>query len=181
MSLIMSLNSSLIKAVIETELQNCSDIKINSLTQTNCCFRTDPHLIRVSPYSFSYDHSQMKPYMFWSSLINVLRCLLIGSPSLERLSFVSLPCILNAMLLDVLIAGIYGRHRVRAAASCSPAPLQRLRHLDLRRTDVAMLTVKRIMQRSRELRYVDLSYCWNISKQDCMDLKRSDRVEIIWE
>ncbi|XP_024132165.1 uncharacterized protein si:ch211-214j8.12 isoform X1 [Oryzias melastigma] len=131
--------------------------------------------------SFSYDHSQMKPYMFWSSLINVLRCLLIGSPSLERLSFVSLPCILNAMLLDVLIAGIYGRRRVRAAASCSPAPLQRLRHLDLRRTDVAMLTVKMIMQRSRELRYVDLSYCWNISKQECMDLKRSDRVEIIWE
>ncbi|RVE68396.1 hypothetical protein OJAV_G00091140 [Oryzias javanicus] len=142
-----------------------------------------PQMTNLCSFSlcFSYEHSQMKPCMSWMSLKNVLKCLLVGSPLLERLSLVSVPCILNIILQRIVFGGILGRRRARAAASCSPMPLERLRHIDLRRTDVEMATVKNIMLRSKELRYVDLSYCWKISKQECMELKRSNRVEIVWE
>lgn len=116
----------------------------------------------------------MKPFMFWMSLRKVLKCLLIGSPLLEKLSLVSLPCPLNNVLQNVL-----QRASVGTPAS-PPLPLGRVKHLDLARTDVQMITIKSIMQRSRRLKFVDVSHCWQISQLQWLDCKRVRSVEVVW-
>uniref|UniRef100_A0A1A7WHB6 Si:ch211-214j8.12 n=1 Tax=Iconisemion striatum TaxID=60296 RepID=A0A1A7WHB6_9TELE len=121
--------------------------------------------------SFSYEHSQMKPVMSWMSLKKVLRCLLIGSPLLEKLSLVSLPCPLNRVLQDVL----------QSVNLNSPdVPLGRLERVDLMRTDVQMITVKSLIQLNKRLKYVDVSYCWQISQLEWSELKRARKVEVVW-
>uniref|UniRef100_A0A8C8E1I0 Si:ch211-214j8.12 n=1 Tax=Oryzias sinensis TaxID=183150 RepID=A0A8C8E1I0_9TELE len=138
-----------------------------------------PNLCSLS-LSFSYEHSQMKPAMSWTSLQRVLKCLLIGSPSLEKLSFVSVPCPLNGVLWSLLFGANWARRHVRASACFPPTPLERLQRIDLRRTDVLMGTVNMIMQHSKRLRFVDLSHCWNISKVEYLNRKSCDRVQVVW-
>eukprot|EP00064_Thunnus_orientalis_P012920 superscaffoldBa00002039_g12956 len=124
--------------------------------------------------NFSYEHSQMKPVMSWMSLRRTLRCLLTGSPLLEKLSLVSLPCPLNCVLQDVLrVVDLDLNH-------CLPMPLGRVQHLNLPRTDVKMITVKSIMQRSKRLKYVDVSYCWQISQLEWLDSKKFSKVQVVW-
>lgn len=115
--------------------------------------------------------------MSWMSLRKVLKCLLTGSPLLEKLSLVALPCPLNSVLQDAL-------HVVDLNLSDStdlpPMPLGRLQHIDLPRTDVTMITVKSIMQRSKRLKFVDVSYCWQISQLEWMGCKMFSKVQVVW-
>ncbi|XP_068166683.1 uncharacterized protein si:ch211-214j8.12 [Antennarius striatus] len=127
---------------------------------------------------FFYEHSQMKPVMSWMSLRKALRCLLIGSPLLEKISLVSLPCPVNSVLLDVL--GAAGQIDFANSADCPPMPLGRVRHIELPRTDVKTLTVKSVMQRSKRIKYVDVSYCWQISMNQWLDCKTLSKVEVVW-
>ncbi|XP_034726776.1 uncharacterized protein si:ch211-214j8.12 [Etheostoma cragini] len=138
-----------------------------------------PHLCSLT-LSFSYEHGQMKPVMSWMSLKRALGCLLTGSPLLEKLSLVSLPCPLDCVFSDVL-----GRLDLDldldADSTDSPrVPLARLRHVELPRTDVTMVTVKRMMQRSKRLKYVDVNHCWQISLQEWSDCKKIRKVQVVW-
>ncbi|XP_076587485.1 uncharacterized protein LOC143321186 [Chaetodon auriga] len=129
---------------------------------------------------FSYEHSQMKPVMSWMSLRMVLKCLLAGSPLLEKLSLVSLPCPLSDVLQDVMHTEASDPHLSADSTGLPPIPLGRVRHIDLSRTDVTIITVKRVIQRSKTLKYVNLSYCWQISDHERWDIKRISKAEIVW-
>lgn len=122
---------------------------------------------------FSYEHSEMKPVMSWISLMRVLKCLLAGSPLLEELSLVSLPCPLNTVLLNVLIRGNLRTHS-------SPVPFGRLQHINLSRTDVEVITVKLIISQCKRLKCVDVSYCWRISQLEWLACKTFNEVEVVW-
>ncbi|AWP06865.1 putative ectonucleoside triphosphate diphosphohydrolase 4 [Scophthalmus maximus] len=126
-------------------------------------FSSDPPF-SFSASLFSYSHSQMKPVMSWMSLKKGLKCLLIGCPLLEKLSLVSLPCPLNCVLQDVLHTESLDWCLSEDSTDLPPVPLGRVQHIDLQRTDVKMITVKNIMQRSKRLKFVDVSYCWQISQ-----------------
>nr|XP_057927560.1 uncharacterized protein si:ch211-214j8.12 [Doryrhamphus excisus] len=126
--------------------------------------------------NYSYEHSQMMPLICGSpSLMKVIMCLLTGSPLLEKLSLVSLPCPLNGILQCVL-----DFNKFSASANCVPKPLGRLQRLNLQRTNVKMKTVNNIMQRSKRLKYVDVSHCWQISQQEWSYCKKSSTVEVVW-
>lgn len=126
---------------------------------------------------FSYEHSQMKPVMSWMSLKRALKCLLTGSPLLEKLSLVSLPCPLNCVLQDALDSDLY---LSVGSTDPPPVPLGRVQRIVLPRTDVKMTTVKRIMQRSKRVKYVDVSYCWQINRNECLDWETFSRVQVVW-
>ncbi|XP_038558466.1 uncharacterized protein si:ch211-214j8.12 [Micropterus salmoides] len=129
---------------------------------------------------FSYEHSQMKPVISWMSLKRVLKCLLTGSPLLEKLSLVSLPCPLNCVLKDVLGVVDSDLYLFADSTDLPPTPLGRVQHIELQRTDVKMMTVKSIMQQSKRLKYVDVSYCWQISQLDWLDCETYSKVHIVW-
>ncbi|XP_059193250.1 uncharacterized protein si:ch211-214j8.12 isoform X2 [Centropristis striata] len=120
--------------------------------------------------NFSYDHSQVKPDMSWMSLKRVLKGLLAGSPLLEKLSLVSLPCPLDSVLQNVLRGCNLDLHK----------PLGRVRCFDLPRTDVQMTTLKSIMRWSKRLEYVDVSYCWKITWLQSLDCKAFRKVKVVW-
>ncbi|XP_036954458.1 uncharacterized protein si:ch211-214j8.12 isoform X2 [Acanthopagrus latus] len=125
---------------------------------------------------FSYEHSQMRPVMSWMSLKRALRCLLAGSPRLEKLSLVSLPCSLDRVLQDVQIL----REVQPLYVSVTDLPLGRVQHIEVPRTDVRTETVKSIMLRSKRLRFVDVSCCWQISHSGWLDCKAFRKVEVVW-
>ncbi|XP_028435006.1 uncharacterized protein si:ch211-214j8.12 [Perca flavescens] len=129
---------------------------------------------------FSYEHSQMKPVVSWMSLKRALLCLLTGSPLLEKLSLVSLPCPLDCVLKDVLRTSDSDAHLFADSADSPRVPLGRLRHVELPRTDVTMVTVKSIMQRSKRLGYVDVNNCWQISLVEWTDCKTFSQVQVVW-
>ncbi|XP_035496178.2 uncharacterized protein si:ch211-214j8.12 [Scophthalmus maximus] len=130
--------------------------------------------------NFSYSHSQMKPVMSWMSLKKGLKCLLIGCPLLEKLSLVSLPCPLNCVLQDVLHTESLDWCLSEDSTDLPPVPLGRVQHIDLQRTDVKMITVKNIMQRSKRLKFVDVSHCWQISQGEWLTCKRCSQVQVVW-
>uniref|UniRef100_A0A3Q0R3I0 Si:ch211-214j8.12 n=1 Tax=Amphilophus citrinellus TaxID=61819 RepID=A0A3Q0R3I0_AMPCI len=130
--------------------------------------------------SFSYEHSQIKPAMFWTSLMRVLRCLLTSSPLLEKLSLVSLPCPLDYTLQNVLLAENFDLGASAESTGSPLLPLERLQHIDLQRTDVKMTTVKSLLQRSKRLKYVDVSSCWQISYSEWLACKTSSNVQVVW-
>lgn len=122
----------------------------------------------------------MKPVMSWMSLKRTLKCLLTGSPLLEKLSLVSLPCPLNCVLQDALRIVDLDLNHIADSTHFLPLPLGRVQHLNLPRTDVKMTTVKSIMQRSKRLKYVDVSYCWQISQLEWFDCKKFSKVQVVW-
>ncbi|KAM4746718.1 uncharacterized protein FYW61_021655 [Anableps anableps] len=136
--------------------------------------------LRSLKLSFSYEHNQMKPLMSWMSLKEVIKCLLIGSPLLEKLSLISLPCPLNCVIHDTLRSVNLDMNLSADSTGLPPLPLGRIEHLDLLRTDVQMSTVKSVMQLSKRLKYVDVSYCWRISLREWLDCRRFRQVEVIW-
>uniref|UniRef100_A0A3B4V6K7 Si:ch211-214j8.12 n=1 Tax=Seriola dumerili TaxID=41447 RepID=A0A3B4V6K7_SERDU len=136
--------------------------------------------LRSLTLHFSDDHSQMMPFMLWMSLKKELKCLLSGSLLLEKLSLVSLPCPLNCVLQDVLRVGIQHRYLSAGSTDLPPMPLERVQHIDLQRTDVEMTTVKNIMLRSRRLKFVDLSHCWQISYSEWLNCKTFREVKVVW-
>lgn len=118
--------------------------------------------------------------MSWMSLKKVLKCLLTGSPLLEKLSLVALPCPLNCVIQDVLCAADLNLGPSSDSTDLPPVPFVRLQHIDLPRTDVKMSTVKSIMQRSKRLKFVDVSYCWQISQLEWLDFKMVSQVQVVW-
>ncbi|XP_037635068.1 F-box/LRR-repeat protein 4 [Sebastes umbrosus] len=127
--------------------------------------------------NFSYEHSQRKPVMSWMSLKRVLKYLLTGSPLLEELSLVSLPCPLNCVLQNVLDSDLY----LSAESTDSPPmPLGQVQRIVLPRTDVEIATVKSIMRRSKRVKYVDVSYCLQISRRECLACETSSGVQVVW-
>ncbi|XP_007563224.1 uncharacterized protein LOC103145640 [Poecilia formosa] len=136
--------------------------------------------LRSLKISFSYEHNQMKPLMSWMSLKEVIRCLLIGSPLLENLSLISLPCPLNCIIQDTLHSVNPDVNPDADSSGLPPLPLGRIEHIDLLRTDVQMSTVKSLMQLSKRLKYVDVSYCWRISQREWLDCKKFRQVEVVW-
>ncbi|XP_070690064.1 uncharacterized protein [Pempheris klunzingeri] len=138
-----------------------------------------PNLCSLT-FKFSYEHSQMKPIMSWMSLKRVLKCLLTGSPLLEKLTLVSLPCPLNCVLQDVLRIVDVNLHPFADPTDSPPMPLGRVHHVDLPRTDVKMTTVTDIMQRSRVLESVDVSYCWQISHLEWLNCKAASKIKFVW-
>lgn len=123
----------------------------------------------------------MKPVMSWMSLKKVLKSLLTGSPLLEKLSLVSLPCPLNCVLQDVLRRVAPDLHLSADSTGLPPLPLGRVRYIDLPRTDVKMIAVKSIMQRSKRLKCVDVSCCWKISQLqlELLALERISNAQVI--
>ncbi|TNN74290.1 hypothetical protein EYF80_015533 [Liparis tanakae] len=130
--------------------------------------------------NFSYEHSQMKPVMSWMSLRRVLKCLLAGSPLLEKLSLVSLPCPLNCVLKDVLHVLDLDQNLFASSTNSPSMPLGRIQSIDLPRTDVKMITVRSLMQRSKRLNRVDLSYCWRITQLEWLNCETSSKVQVVW-
>lgn len=118
--------------------------------------------------------------MSWTYLSRVIRCLLAGSPLLEKLSLVSLPCPLNCVLQEVLCTGDQDLEAFASSRNTLPVPLGRVQHVVLSRTDVMMLTVRQIMQRSRRLRYVDVSYCWKITQREWSECERDSDAQVVW-
>uniref|UniRef100_A0A3B5AZB4 Si:ch211-214j8.12 n=1 Tax=Stegastes partitus TaxID=144197 RepID=A0A3B5AZB4_9TELE len=84
--------------------------------------------------------NRMKPIMSWMSLRKALKCLLAGSPLLEKFSLVSLPCPLNCILHDVL--HIRDLNSFADPTGSSLVPLGRVWHVDLLRTDMTMATLE---------------------------------------
>ncbi|XP_035021576.2 uncharacterized protein si:ch211-214j8.12 [Hippoglossus stenolepis] len=135
-----------------------------------------PHLCSLT-LKFSYSHSQMKPAMSWMSLRKTLMCLLIGSPLLEKLTLVSLPCPLDCVLQRVLGPHLNPR---MDSTDAPPVPLRRVQHITLQRTDVTMVTVKNIIQHSKRLKLVDVRYCWRINKVEWLSCMKSSEVQVVW-
>ncbi|XP_042344485.1 uncharacterized protein si:ch211-214j8.12 [Plectropomus leopardus] len=139
-----------------------------------------PNLCSLS-LNFSYEHSQMRPVMSWMSLKRVLRCLLIGSPLLKKLSLVSLPCPLDCILLDVLCRVNFDLHLgVYRIGSPPPRPLTQVQRIDLTRTDVTVTTVRIIQQQCGRLKFIDLTYCWQITQSQWFDCKTLRNVQVVW-
>lgn len=136
--------------------------------------------LRSITLKFSYEHTQMKPVPSWMSLKRVLKCLLTGSPLLEKVSLVSLPCPLNCVLQDVLRFVDLDMHLSADSTDLAPLPLGRVRHIELPRTDVMVITLKSITQRSKRLKCVDVSYCWQISQLEWMDYEVFSKVHVVW-
>ncbi|XP_071387518.1 uncharacterized protein [Centroberyx affinis] len=134
--------------------------------------------------NFSYEHSQMKPVMSWMSLKRVLKCLLSGSPLLEKVSLVALPCPLNSVFQDILSRfrwNLHGnQHRGADSSDLPPLPLGRVQHLSLARSNVSMQTVIGLVQGCKRLKYLDLSCCWEISRLESLYFQTSNNVQLVW-
>ncbi|XP_078141381.1 uncharacterized protein LOC139931108 [Centroberyx gerrardi] len=134
--------------------------------------------------NFSYEHSQMKPVMSWMSLKRVLKCLLSGSPLLEKVSLVALPCPLNSVFQDILSRFRWNlhhnQHRGADSSDLPPLPLGRVRHLSLVRSNVSMQTVTGLVRGCKRLKYLDLSCCWEISQLESVYFRTSNNVQLVW-
>ncbi|CAL8248711.1 unnamed protein product [Merluccius merluccius] len=150
-----------------------------------------PHLYSLT-LNFDYEH-QRKPVMSWRALERVLLSLLWGSPLLETVSLTALPCHLNPVL-SIISTQTWklGHHHhphqhLPGAGASSPlpsAPLGRVTHLGLARSDVTMATVSRLVEGCRHMRFMDLSCCWEISRIDHQDALMSPQmsaVRFVWQ
>ncbi|XP_074526743.1 uncharacterized protein LOC141790635 [Halichoeres trimaculatus] len=140
---------------------------------------TLPNLVSLK-LKFSYDHSQLKPIMSWMSLKKVLKCLMAGSPFLETLSLVSLPCPLGCVLQDVLSMVDEDLDLNADSTHVPPIPLKRLQHLDLQRTDINIATVESLMLHCKRLKFIDLSCCWQISRLEYLSCASISKAKLVW-
>uniref|UniRef100_A0A8C6US23 Si:ch211-214j8.12 n=1 Tax=Neogobius melanostomus TaxID=47308 RepID=A0A8C6US23_9GOBI len=123
--------------------------------------------LRSLTLRFSYEHSQIKPYITECLFLKtILGCLLVHSALLQKICLISLPCPLNCILEEVL-----QQSNMNQSESL---PLRCLQHLDLQRTDVKMRTLENVIFQCKRLKFVDVSYCWNISCSE-MDSVRAGR------
>lgn len=118
--------------------------------------------------------------MSWMSLRQMLKCLLISSPLLEKLTLVSLPCPLNSILQDILHRGHLDHQLLAYPSDLLLMPLGRVKYIELPRTDVTITTLKSIMLQSKRLKYVDVSHCWQISHSEWMKCKMFSKVVVVW-
>lgn len=140
--------------------------------------------LRSLSLNFEYEQGQKKPVMSWPSLVGVLTCLLSGSPLLETLTLVAVPCCLDFVFLRVLGStikwGILMRRKV------APELLAWLREISLARSDVSVTTVKRLIKVCRRLRSLDLTGCWSVCQSSLLTLqhhasRQRQSVTITWE
>ncbi|CDQ71281.1 unnamed protein product [Oncorhynchus mykiss] len=122
-----------------------------------------PQLCSLS-LNFSNDQRQMKTVMSWRSLEGALWCVLSGSPLLERVSLVAVPCPLEPVFQKLL---------KRPTARPNSPPLQQLCHLSLVRSDVSMETASGLMTINRRLSSLDLRGCWAVSLDNVRQLQRT--------
>ncbi|CAB1321647.1 unnamed protein product [Coregonus sp. 'balchen'] len=122
-----------------------------------------PQLCSLS-LNFSFDQRQMKTVMSWRSLRGALWCLLSGSPLLERVSLVAVPCPLEPVFQKLL---------KRPATRPHSPPLQQLCHLSLVRSDISIETALGLMTANRRLSSLDLSGCWAVSLDNMRQLQRT--------
>lgn len=138
------------------------------------------HLCLLLELRFSYDHGQLKPIMSWMSLKKVLKCLLSGSPLLETLSLVSLPCPLSCVLQDVLSTVDMDLDLDVDYTDMPTLPLRRLRHIDLQRTDVKIATVESLLLQCKRLKIIDVSCCWQISRLEYLSCASISKAKLVW-
>ncbi|XP_063051537.1 uncharacterized protein LOC134446163 [Engraulis encrasicolus] len=126
-----------------------------------------PCLPRLSclDMSFSFDPRQKKTVMSWRSLKVALLALLRGSPLLETVTLVAVPCPLDPLFLSVLD---------HALSSRNPA-LRHLKHLNLAHSDVSMATLSRLDVVGNGLSTLDLSGCWAVTRHDVSRLQRAGK------
>lgn len=129
--------------------------------------------LRSLTLRFSYEHSQMKPYIAECLFLKtILGCLLSHSSLLQKVSLISLPCPLNCVLEEVLQRSNMNQFK--------SLPLRCLQHLDLQRTDMRIETVNNLIIQCKRLKFVNVSYCWNISRSEWTDSVRSGNVKVVW-
>ncbi|KAJ8006010.1 hypothetical protein DPEC_G00123820 [Dallia pectoralis] len=127
-----------------------------------------PQLVSLS-IIFSFDQRQMKTAMSWRSLRGALWCLMSGSPLLERVSLVAVPCPLEPVFQKLLN---HPSSALQGVPGPTP-PLQKLVHLNLVRSDIAMETASGLMTACRHLSSLDLSGCWAVTLDNWRQLQRT--------
>ncbi|XP_041642637.1 uncharacterized protein si:ch211-214j8.12 [Cheilinus undulatus] len=139
-----------------------------------------PHLSTLT-LQFSEEPKQIQPLiMLGSPLSKVLTNLLLGSPLLEKLSLVSLPCPLNLTLRNALDQLDSELQLHTGSVPLTPMPFGRLQYVNLRWTDVDMTTLRSLMQRSRRLKFIDVSHCWQIGHINYLQYGIDSRVQLVW-
>ncbi|KAL2091967.1 hypothetical protein ACEWY4_011765 [Coilia grayii] len=129
--------------------------------------------------SFPFDPRQKRTLMWWRPLKGALWALLRGSPLLERVTLVAVPCPLDPVFRLVL-----DHPAVPMNAPQSPA-LQHLKHLNLAHSDVSTETVSRLVAMCSCLSTVDLSGCRAVTCHDTKRLqstvrRRRQKLHITW-
>ncbi|XP_048833716.1 uncharacterized protein si:ch211-214j8.12 isoform X2 [Brienomyrus brachyistius] len=135
--------------------------------------------LRFLSVKFFIDHSKKKPLMCWRSLKWLLLGLLRGSPLLEKVTLVAIPCSINSVFQMLLET-----HHLPPAADRVP-PLCQLRYLSLAYCDVSMETVTRLVTLDGCLSTLDLSGCWTVSADNIEQLqgntsRRKHSLKIVW-
>ncbi|XP_076855117.1 uncharacterized protein LOC143510033 isoform X2 [Brachyhypopomus gauderio] len=133
-----------------------------------------PHLCALT-MNFSLDERQLRPVLCWRSLKGALRALLRGAPHLHTLSLTAAPCPLDPVFQQVL----------DRRGDSHEAPLQCLRRVSLRRSDVTMAGMVRLVNSCYRLSTLDVSGCWsmtlsNIKKLQNRASRRRHKLKIIW-
>ncbi|KAI4900049.1 hypothetical protein NFI96_028262 [Prochilodus magdalenae] len=129
--------------------------------------------------NFFLDERQLKPVLCWRSLRGALWALLRGAPQLKNLSLIATPCRLDSVFRLVL-----DHHSKPLGASDEP-PLRSLRHVSLKRSDVTMAAMTRLVNTCRRLSTLDLSGCWSMSLSNITKLqgkasRRRHKLQITW-
>ncbi|XP_062308121.1 uncharacterized protein si:ch211-214j8.12 [Osmerus eperlanus] len=130
---------------------------------------------------FSCDQRQLRPAPSWSALRGALWRLLAGSPLLEDVCLVAVPCPLDSVFHRVLqtTRNLPCRNPPSAAAAAISEgphlsrPLARLRDLNLAHSDVTGMTAKRLFAACERMRSLDLTGCWHVRARDVQDIQHA--------
>ncbi|KAL6465966.1 hypothetical protein MHYP_G00260990 [Metynnis hypsauchen] len=135
--------------------------------------------LRSLTLNFFLDERQLKPVLCWRSLRGPLWALLRGAPQLQKLSLIATPCRLDPVFRLVL------DHHSKPLNALDQPPLRCLRHVNLKRSDVTMETMARLVNTCHRLSTLDLSGCWsmtlsNITKLQGKASRRRHKLQITW-
>lgn len=142
--------------------------------------------LRSLSLNFDYEQGQKMPVMSWPSLVGVLTCLLSGSPLLEKLTLVAVPCCLDHVFVRLLGSSREIRLRILMRLNVAPGLLAWLREISLAHSDVSVSTVRRLIGVCGRLRSLDLTGCWGVDRSSLLALqhrssRRRQSVTITWE
>ncbi|XP_028851221.1 uncharacterized protein LOC114799125 [Denticeps clupeoides] len=123
------------------------------------------------------DEQERIPSMSWPSLKGALWALLSGSPLLEKVSLVAVPC-----PMDPVFGLVFSDHGKPLRAS-EEKPLQHLTSLRLAHCKVSMLSLLPLLQAARLLCDLDLTGCWHVFNSHIKKLqaaRRRHKLHITW-
>ena len=125
--------------------------------------------------SFSRDQRQLRPAPSWRALRGALWRLLAGSPLLEDVCLVAVPCPLDSVFHRVLqtTRNLPARNPPSAATLEGSRPLARLHSLNLAHGDVTGMTAKRLFAACERMRSLDLTGCWHVKARDIKDIQHA--------